>query len=458
LFDYPRWAESLRDELRSHAEQLAVDAGIEIEFIRSHKAFRKEDRIKAIVAERGDHPGLVHIFSAMESCTAYRPWYDKQKGHALLKPTSGKCLHYYFYFIDESFGLCYVRVPTWAPFRLQVYFNGHHWLARRLQKAGIAFDMADNAFLWIADPKQAQFWAERLDAKQIHRRLNRWAKQFCPVHQRFRAGYHWSFMQVEFATDVIFRQQAEFQPIYESIIRTAVHAIKADNVATFLGRKLTTAYQGEVGNDFNTRIQGTRIRHQMGPTSIKLYDKAGIMARVECTTNDASFFKIHRWVEQRDGWAQWKLAPLRKNIYSLRDLRKLMKAAVERYLAYMAAIDNPGAGLKDIDKMASPAKDQGRSFRGFNLFQKQDYRLFLTIGRGEWSISGFRAADLRAHIPSLSPSQSSYLLKRLRTHGLIKKVGHRYKYYLTNFGRRVLAASLKIREYIVLPALRADTI
>jgi hypothetical protein len=458
LFDYPRWAEPLRDELRNHAEQLASEAGIEIEFIRRHKAFRKEDRIKAIITERGDHPGLVHIFSAMESCTAYRPWHDKEKRHTLLKPKAGKCLHYYFYFIDESFGLCYVRVPTWAPFRLQVYFNGHNWLAQRLVKAGISFEMADNAFLSIADPKQAQTLADRLDAKQLHRRLNRWANQFCPVHQRFRSGYHWSLMQVEFATDVVFHQQAEFQPLYESIIRTAVHAVKADNVATFLGRKLTTAYQGEVGNNFNTRIQGTRIRHQMGPTSIKLYDKAGIMARVECTTNDASFFKIHRWVEQRDGWQQWKLAPLRKNIYSLRDLRKLMNAANERYLAYMAEIDNPDAGLKDINKMSSPAKDQGRSFRGFNLFQDKDYRLFLTIGRGEWSISGFRATDLRAYMPDLSPSQSSYLLKRLRTHGLIKKVGRRYKYYLTKFGRRVLAASLKIREYFVVPTLCADTV
>jgi hypothetical protein len=82
----------------------------------------------------------------MESCNAYRPWYDKKTGDTTLKPTSGKCLHYYFYFIDESFGLCYVRVPTWAPFRLQVYFNGHNWLAQRLEKAGIAFKMADNAF------------------------------------------------------------------------------------------------------------------------------------------------------------------------------------------------------------------------------------------------------------------------------------------------------------------------
>ena len=455
LFDYPRWAQPLRDSLREHAQQLARQAGLEIEFIRQYKAFRKEQRIKDILAERGDHPGLVHVFSAMEACASFQPWYDKHTHHTSLKPTTGKCLHYYFYFIDEAFGLCYLRVPTWAPFRLQVYFNGHHWLARKLIKAGIDFEMADNAFLSIADPEKAQTLADRLDAKALHRRLDRWAKQYCPVGQYFRSGYHWSFMQVEFATDVVFHKQAEFQPIYDAIIRTAIHAIRADNIATFLGRKLTQAYKGEAGNDFSTRIQGTRIRHQMGPASIKLYDKAGIMARVECTANDVSFFKLHRWVEQRDGWQQWKLAPLRKNIYSLRDLRKLLKAANERYLAFMAAIDHPDAGPKDIDKIAKPAKHQGRSFRGFNLFHGIDFQLFLTIARAEWAISGFRAADLRRYMPDLSTSQSSYLLKRLRTHGLIKKVGHRYKYYLTKLGRRVLTTTLKIREYVVIPSLCA---
>jgi hypothetical protein len=42
-----------------------------------------------------------------------------------VRPDSGKCLHYYFYFMDAEFGLVYLRVPTWAPFRLQVYCNGH---------------------------------------------------------------------------------------------------------------------------------------------------------------------------------------------------------------------------------------------------------------------------------------------------------------------------------------------
>jgi hypothetical protein len=453
LFDYARWAEPLREELRTNAERRASEAGLEIEFIRRVKAFRKEDRIQAILAERGDHPGLVHVFSAMESCSSYRPWHDKTTHRTFLKPTSGKCLHYYFYFIDEQFGLCYVRVPTWAPFRLQVYFNGHGWLARQLRDAGIDFQMLDNAFVTLGDPTEAQRLADSLDATMLHQRLDQWAQRFCPVLHHFRNGVHWSFMQVEYATDVVFRQQAKFQPLYEAIVRTAVHVIKAEHVAMFLGHKLTGSYEGEVGNNFSTRIQGARIRHHMGPASIKLYDKAGLIARVECTANDVSFFKHHRYVEQRNGERVFKLAPLRKSIYSLNDLRQLMLAANARYFAFMDCLDNPDAAQKALAKMAAPAKIKGRSLRGFDLFLDPDYRLFLTLSRGEWSISGFRARDLRKYIPDLSPGRASYLLKRLRTHGLIKKVGHAYKYFFTKLGRRVVVTALVIREYFVQPTL-----
>jgi len=96
-----------------------------IEFLRKRN-FRKEDRVAEIIAERGDHPGLVCILSAMESCSTYKPWHDKSTHRTFLKPDTARCLHYYFYFIDELFGLCCLHVPTWAPFRLQFYFNGHN--------------------------------------------------------------------------------------------------------------------------------------------------------------------------------------------------------------------------------------------------------------------------------------------------------------------------------------------
>ncbi len=58
----------------------------------------------------------------------YRPWHDKATGKTFLKFDQSKCLHYYFYFIDKKLGLCYLHVPTWAPFRLQFYMNGYNLL------------------------------------------------------------------------------------------------------------------------------------------------------------------------------------------------------------------------------------------------------------------------------------------------------------------------------------------
>ena len=80
--------------------------------------------------------------------------------------------------------------------------------------------------------------------------------------RHFPSGYHWSLMQVELATDVIFKRQADFQPLYETIPRTAIHAVKAAEVATFLGRKVMAAYQGEIGNDrFDNNFTDKKLIH-----------------------------------------------------------------------------------------------------------------------------------------------------------------------------------------------------
>ena len=53
----------------------------------------------------------------------------------------------------------------------------------------------------------------------------------------------------------------------------------------------------------------------------------------------------------------------------------------------------------------------------------------------------------------MTGSQVSRLLKRLRLHGVIKKVARRHKYYLTKLGRQVIACFLRLRQETVLPAL-----
>ncbi len=114
IFDYPRFAEPYRNQLRENAERLAAENGIAIEHLRK-KNVRKEELVHAVMAKRGQHPGLVAIFSAMEPCPTYQPWHNKETGKTYLRPDDGKCLHYYLYFIDEELGLTYARVPSWLP-------------------------------------------------------------------------------------------------------------------------------------------------------------------------------------------------------------------------------------------------------------------------------------------------------------------------------------------------------
>ena len=107
IFDYPQWAGPLREALRKTMEGIAAENSIEIEFVRSRKSFRKEDRVRAVPEKGGEHPGRsLHPFGngAVRQLQAL----VRQKTHkTYLKPDDGKCLHHSVYFIDEDLGLCW---------------------------------------------------------------------------------------------------------------------------------------------------------------------------------------------------------------------------------------------------------------------------------------------------------------------------------------------------------------
>lgn len=451
IFDYPRFAEPFKEKIRNNAIALAEVNNIEIEFIRK-SGIRKESIIKEKLKERGSAPGLVHIISVMETCPTYKPWHDKQTGKTFVRPDQSKCLHYYFYFIDEYLGLCYARVPTWAPFRLQIYFNGHNILANQLGHEGISYTMVDNAFDSIENPARAQVIADNIDIKKIHRRLDTIAFKYCPVYKDLGLRYHWGIMQAEYASDIVFKRQSTLKTIYEEITKTAIHTVKPDNIATFLGRKLDDRYQGEAGNNYNVRIEGSRIKHTMGKCSIKMYDKFSKILRIETTTNDVTFFKHYREVVHRDGTKSMKNAPLKKGIYSLGMLKDNLSSSNKRYLEFISAFDNNEDGRKRLFKVSSSKAENNRNYKGFNFFDPDDLRLLHCILEGQFNIRGFQNKDIQKLL-GLTSSQVSRLLKRLRVHGLIKKAANTYKYYIQKIGKETIILAEKIKEIVMVPAL-----
>ena len=450
LFDYTKYMNPIREAIRENAEQLAKKNDLDIIFVRSSKA-RKEDIVKANIDE--NKTGLVCILSAMEACPSYQPWHDKVSRKTFLKGTQSKCLHYYFYFNDPDLGLGYVRVPTWAPFQLQIYFNGHNLLAANLDKKKIEYSMIDNAFDYVDDYKKAQRLSDNMDISKIHKKLDWFAKIYCPIHTQFDEKYHWSTMQVEYSTDIIFKDQKDLQNIYPELVATAIHTVKPDHIATFLGQKLTGHYQGEMGNNYHVRIEGCCIKHAMGAVSIKMYDKFSKVLRIETTVNDVTQFKHYRSVEHRDGTTSQQQAPVKKNIYSLAPLTEILTASNRRYLEFISAIEDNNVGNHRLKKITNDKKENERNYKGLNFFKKEDVKIIETITRGEYNINGFRAKDLKKRMPAFSPSQISRILKRLRVHGIIKKIRNSYKYYVTVLGKTAISTLMKMKNIVIIPHL-----
>jgi len=93
LFDYPRFAEPLHEEIWQNTERLAREHGLEIEFIRSAHVVRAEDRIRAILDTRGDHHlrgdggyhlismTIMHASSRRPARCRYRPFSVRPSPH-----------------------------------------------------------------------------------------------------------------------------------------------------------------------------------------------------------------------------------------------------------------------------------------------------------------------------------------------------------------------------------------
>jgi hypothetical protein len=144
---------------------------------------------------------------------------------------------------------------------------------------------------------------------------------------------------------------------------------------------------------------------------------------------------------------------MKKNIYSLRPLIKIAKEANRRYLEFISTIEERKVGTKRLQKVTKRIESNKRGYKGFNFFDDNDIKIIRILMRGEFNITGFRNKHLRNHFPQKSTAQISRILKRLKLHGIIKKASNSYKYYLTKMGKEVTITAMKIKKFVIIPAL-----
>ena len=202
------------------------------------------------------------------------------------------------------------------------------------------------------------------------------------------------------------------------------------------------SYQGRVVSDRRRREEGVRIKHWAGENSLKMYDKAGGILRVEATINDPTDFKTYRPKEGAPpGQRDWR--PMRRGVA---DLHPLASLEVEQTVGEIVA------------PVCRPVRWRGQRVRALRPWWPEDDAVLAALGRGEGLINGWRNRDLRA---LLYPGEHDRAecrrlagrvtrqLRLLRAHGLIRKVPRTHRYLLTAKGRQITTALLASKAVAV---------
>jgi hypothetical protein len=454
LKDFSGWVEGLTAMIRRSCESRARELGIEVRYLRSG-GIDKEKLAREIAAQRGITKGSICLFSVVEPCIAPMVKGNKASKKLEVVMAPRKCVWIYHYFDDAQFGFGHVRIQSWVPFNVFICLNGRHWLERQLQNNGIGYIKDGNCFPWIEDIEAAQAIMDKQLRTEWVKMLNHLSFGSCPalsqVLQPLRPDYYWSADETEWATDIMFKWTGALDKLYPSLIHHAMRICDSRSVMKYLGRRsLAGVAPAEVVSDYRLRYEGIRVKHCVNRNSVKMYNKSGSILRIETTINHARDFKVFRRPDDNANRpASWQ--KMRKGVSDLHRRCEVSDKCNERYADALASAQVE----EKLKELVSPAcnriKKYGKTYRGLNPWQKQDYKLLTFLARGENAISGFRNKHLRKWLYPESnrlekEEQKKYSgrttrrIKLLRAHGLIKKVAKENRYILTAKGQKFACA------------------
>src|SRR5688500_10890716 len=198
--DFLPFVEKQSEALVDHAKAEADKAGVP--FQRLEGKPKKEKLVQDLLRQAPHEDGLVTVLQVMETCRTVKLLQGQGRPRLAFARRPQRVLYYYF--LDAEFGLLHVRVQTWFPFTIQVYVNGHDWLARQMQRQRLSFVQNDNAFLQLDDAAAAQRLADRFPKLPWVKILKRWARYVNPLMGASWLGdadYYWVIDQAEYSTD-----------------------------------------------------------------------------------------------------------------------------------------------------------------------------------------------------------------------------------------------------------------
>ncbi len=435
---------------RKAVEQYAQEQGLSI--VDFAKGEDKDEKARAHLAKCEKKQGVVLIGKAQEKALGYKGQ-RKDRGTKVWFEYSRQSLHvtyYYFYVLDEAFGLFFIKVCTYFPFDVKVCFNGHEWAKQQLRREGIRFEALNNGFLSCENPERLQVICHQLNAEKIQALFERWVEQLpWPLSPQQRAaGYahQLSIWQLEVSRTQVFQDPEQGWALVEALIRDNLDLSRPDRVSLIFERKVTKATPSE----FHTRVlrEGIQpiIRIRYKHSALKQYLKDGRALRTEMVFNNTQDFGLPRGLKN--------FARLVEMGYHFND----------RLLEQEQMSQDCFLSLQEMRKLGQSSLTQDGQ-RGSAL-RFADPRLMAVLEVlachayipqeiTNRSLRGAVTQRLAGVLDRYSSAQMTYDLRRLRLKGLIERIAHSHRYRLTELGIKVVTFFTRLYHRLFAPGLAA---
>ncbi len=441
------------DRFREAVRSFAETNGIPVLHLNTPDRSRWDDRKLDHVREYIDtasQPGVVAIVVAQEvqkvfmgytrRCTTGSPQFGFDKADR-------RVTVYYFYILDPSFGLGFIKICSYFPYPLKVWVNGHDWAKRHAASQGVAFTELANGFATCEDPARLQTICDRLSPAKLQAFFNYWiARVPCPFTRIDRlAGYWWqlSMRQVEVSRTIVLDAPRQARAFFEALVADNIGIGRPAAVSVLFARRVQRNTQGI----FRTRVftEGTQVRIDIvyKHCRVKLYLKEGRALRIETVVNDAGDLDIL------------------KGLAHLPEVQRVARQINARVLTIQRVGQSCAIETALFERVSQPYVREGQRTGALRFGDARVMALAGALCLTVHAVAGFSNRSLRALVAGLlgtnyTSSQMTYDLRRLRLHGLVRRLPRSNTYMLTPDGIRVALFYTKLHDRLLTPLLAAD--
>lgn len=423
----------------------------QVPVIRFVKGQRKDDIAKEHLASFTKQEGVLFVGKAQEKAYVFRT--EKRRNpqtgstYPWIVRSSVMVMYYYFYCVDRDFGPFFIKFCSYFPYNGKLCINGHEYVKRQLTQEGIAYTPLDNGIESCEDPDRLQQICDELDDRKIESLFGKWLKILPNAFPQsdYDAGYHYqlSLLQVEFSLTLVLDRPLSGRIFFEQVIKENLDIGRPDNVQLIFNRRISKRTPGR----FRTRVitEGVvpSIHLDYKHSRVKIYFKEGRALRIETTVNDTRDFGIG------------------KRLANLSVLRKIGFQANRRVLDVIRISQAPALEERTLAMMQEPLVVNGARTSAMPFASAAAQRLLQPLPLFRLQPNGFDNRDLREEIArlegrppdSISQGRMSYILRRLKLRGLIRRIPNTHRYEVTDLGLAVALFYTMAYNRILRPGL-----